>query len=116
MISMVIKLTVEEWQAEGIKRFGSDNHKWKFACPICGNVAAVEDFRPFKDRGATANSATCECIGRYTGVDGFRQKGNGPCDYAGYGLFQASPVRVDSGGCITHCFAFADPDPSEAGA
>jgi hypothetical protein len=85
--------------------------KFRFVCPICGNEAAVEDFRPYKDKGATSNSATCECIGRYAGAGpAFGDKRHKPCDYAGYGLFRLSPVRVkiESGEEI-HCFAFAEP-------
>jgi hypothetical protein len=103
-----------EWNAEGSRRFGADYNKWKFVCPICAHVQAVEDFRQFKDRGATPDSARCKCIGRY--IDGARQafggKGKGPCDYAGYGLFQLSPLRVNcDDGSERHSFAFADEPP-----
>lgn len=105
----ILKMTLDEWRTEGTRLFGENYHDWRFACPICGHVAAVSDYRQFKDAGASPNSATCECIGRYTRVDGFRAKGKGPCDYAGYGLFHASPIRIDNDGHVTHCFAFAAP-------
>lgn len=110
-------MTLEEWRAEGQRRFGPDFQAWKFRCPICDHVASVADFRQYADRGATPNSATCECIGRYSmgkpALGERRQsvtKGNGPCDYAGYGLFRLSPVHVlqPEGKGPTHCFAFAD--------
>jgi hypothetical protein len=100
--------SLEEWTAEGNRRFDDDFMKFRFVCPICGNEAAVEEFKPFKDKGADANSATCECIGRYVGAGpAFGDKKHKPCDYAGYGLFRLSPVRVviESGKEI-HCFAF----------
>jgi hypothetical protein len=101
--------TEAEWKAEGERRFGADVMKWRFVCPICKNIAAVEDFKPFK--GADPNSATCECIGRYkAGKPAFERKPRSkPCDYAGYGLFRLSPVRViQDGGKEIHCFAFAE--------
>ena len=99
----------EEWLAEGKALFGEDFTKWRFECPCCHNVASVEDYRKFKDAGATMDSATSECIGRYTG--GSKAFGDGPtiapCDYAGYGLFRLSPLHVTKpDGKISHCFAF----------
>ena len=109
------RYTEAEWKAEGERRFGPDMMKWRFQCPICGNVASTEDYRPYADKGATANSATCECIGRYTGARpalGERKPGEKPCNYAGYGLFRLSPVRVVvEEGKEIHCFAFAEATP-----
>lgn len=59
------RMTVEEWNAEGIRRFGLNQFLWKFVCPMCGNVQSAHDFRAYKDRGATPNSANQVCIGRY---------------------------------------------------
>ena len=78
--------SLEEWRTEGGRRFGENILKWKFKCPMGGQVAAVEDF---KAAGAKdpANSAYEECLGRYTGK-GSPQKGdNSGCDWAAYGLF-----------------------------
>lgn len=61
-----IKMTHEEWVAKGKALFGDDMLKWKFVCPGCGHVQTPEDFRAFKDKGATPDSARNECIGRYT--------------------------------------------------
>lgn len=102
--------TEDQWRAEGERRFGPDMMKWRFICPICGNVASCEDFRQYADRGATPNSATCECIGRYTGAKDSFDKKTKPCNYAGYGLFRLSPIRIDRANVETHCFAFAEPD------
>lgn len=57
-----------EWLAEGERRFGADRLKWRFVCPSCGHIQAVEDFRPFKSKGATAETAYFNCIGRYSGA------------------------------------------------
>lgn len=102
--------SVDEWIGEGKRRFG-DFYNFRFVCPICGNIAAVSEYEPFKDKGATPNSATCECIGRYVGAGpAFGDKiSHKPCDYAGYGLFRLSPIRVKmEDGKEIHSFAFAE--------
>lgn len=96
--------TSEEWKAEGKRRFGPDWLKWKFVCPCCGNVAAIEEFHAFRDQGATPNSALGECIGRYMG----KKYGEKPCDYAGYGLIRLGPTHVRYDDTILECFAFAE--------
>lgn len=111
MPELTLYASSEEWIAEGKRRFG-DFMNFAFVCPICGNIAKVSDFRPFKDRGATTNSATNECIGRYTLTKEqgrLRKPGERPCNYAGYGLFRLSPVRVTlEPGKDIHSFAFAE--------
>lgn len=85
-----------EWKAEGIRLFGEDRFSWKFQCPICRHVQTPEDFRKYKDNGATPSSAYNECIGRYEGgfsafpIDGKNKQkpGQEKCDYASYGLFR----------------------------
>jgi hypothetical protein len=103
--------SVSAWLEEGKRRFGDDFMVWKFVCPVCGNVAAVMDYAGL---GESPDIATKECIGRYRkerahpfgeGKDKIAQ----PCDYAGYGLFRLSPVRVKHpDGHETHSFAFAE--------
>lgn len=100
-------MTKEEWLAEGSRRFGPNTDKWRFFCPICGNIAAIEDFIQYRKQGADPSSATCECIGRYTGAKGARE-GEKPCNYAGYGFFRLSPIIVDDAGKEIHSFAFAE--------
>lgn len=94
------RLTHEEWLADGERLFGHDFLRWRFVCPVCKHVAAVTAFAPYKDQGATPQSATCECIGRYQ-RDSCKAFGDDsgkapkrPCDYAGYGLLKLSPVLV----------------------
>lgn len=118
----ITRMTHDEWTAEGKRRFGEDYMLWRFRCPVCGHTAAVQDFEQYKDRGATPDSATSECIGRYTGnvraainlFDADRAKQDAtrpeqPCNYAGYGLIRISPVIVNlDHGHERHCFAFAE--------
>lgn len=76
--------TLEEWMAEGQRRFGKNYEDWKFKCPRCGNIAAGIEFR---NAGADINAIYCECIGRH-----LKKKG---CDWAAYGLFDICSVHVD---------------------
>jgi len=103
-------ITAEEWLAKGKELFGDNMLNWRFVCPGCGHVQTPQDFQPFQEQGATPDSARNECIGRYTGGKSWLrdnlQKYNGPCDYAGYGLFSISPVVVLDGAEKVHSFAF----------
>ena len=101
-------LSAEQWRAEASRLFGPDPLKWRFVCPSCGHVAAVQDW---KNAGAKDTHAAFSCVGRYTGADDSRtfRKEGGPCTYAGGGLFRINPVAVHhEDGEITHMFAFAD--------
>lgn len=114
-----IRMTLAEWRAEGQRRFGDDQLKWRFKCPACGHVQAVEDFRAYKDKGATADSANFNCIGRYGGAKrgAFEDKGPGPCNYTSGGLFNISPmVVVTEDGKEHRGFDFADALPCESNA
>lgn len=115
---MTTRIFKAEWEAEGRKLFGDDFMKWRFKCPVCKHVATVEDYRAFKEQGATPDSATNECIGRYLPKEqrgGFSRdhsnpKVKSPCDYAGYGFFRLSPVEVETeDGKVISSFAFAEP-------
>lgn len=104
-------LTLDEFTAEGQRRFGPSQLKWKFVCPACGHVQAVEDFRPYKAQGATAETARFNCIGRYSGAKrkAFGGDGPGPCDYTSGGLFNISPLTVtdNEGKILGRSFDFA---------
>ena len=106
----VTTMTGEEWLAKGKQLFGDDMTKWRFVCPGCGHVQAVEDFRQYKDQGASPDSARQECIGRYSGGKPWAFKNvrklGGPCDYAGYGLLNICPVKVVDEKGDHWCFAF----------
>jgi hypothetical protein len=104
-----------EWQAEGERLYGPDVMKWRFRCPVCGNVASVEDFCQFKAQGATPDCAYQECIGRWLPdcasnlhVKPARDGSKAPCDYCAYGLFRLGNVVTLESGKETHVFPFAD--------
>ena len=109
------RMTYDEWMAEGQKRFGDDFDKWGFVCPVCTNVARIADFRPFKDQGATPDTAANQCIGRFNGSK-FKAFGSGgakergkPCDYALFGLFRLPGVIIAMpDGKERMAFAFAE--------
>ena len=100
------------WKAEGERRFGADIRKWKFKCPMCGHVAAVEDFIKLKVKDP-ANSAYEECIGRYTGKGSPKEGDSSGCNWAAYGL-----LGIPKGGVFVftgpeqgaHIFDFAEED------
>jgi len=101
-------MTKEEWFEKGKTLFGENMMDWKFVCPGCGNIQSPEEFRQYKEQGATPNSATCECIGRYASGHSWLNTGGKkqPCDYAGYGFLNICPVKVTDGEKETYTFAF----------
>ena len=104
----LVKMTKEEWLAKGKELFGPDYFQWRFVCPACGNIASPNDYIAYRDKGAKPNSATCECIGRYSGNINVPMGGGPPCNYAGYGLLHLSPVIVSDEGKEIRCFAFCE--------
>lgn len=95
-------MTHAEWKAEAVRRFGPDSNEWRFVCPCCGHVASVKDWRA---AGAKDGEIAFSCIGRRaaTAREAF-DKGKGPCNYAGGGLFKLNPTEVDG----EKYFAFAE--------
>lgn len=106
------KMTKSEWVALGTARFGPDMLQWRFVCPICKGEQTAEDFREFKDRGATPDQAYFSCLGRWThGKRAFGDKVSPEtrCDYTLGGLFRLPGVIVvDEGGEERLAFAFAE--------
>jgi len=101
-------MTKEEWLEKGRELFGDNMFDWKFKCPNCGNVQRAEDFRPYKDQGATPEDAYFNCIGRYLPMPvGTLGDGKSPCDYTSGGLLCISPVTVEDGEKTLHVFEFA---------
>jgi hypothetical protein len=108
-----LTLTVEEWRAEAIAKFGPDEMQWKWVCPSCGHVCTTQDY---KDAGAKSGAVGYSCIGRFIQHgsrekvhEAFGKKDGGPCNYAGGGLIGINPVTViDEQGGKHHMFAFAD--------
>lgn len=97
-IEVKFDFTLEQWQAEAVRRFGKDPMGWKFICPACKWIASVQDW---KDAGASEGEAAISCIGR-------RKPIPTQCNYAGYGLFRLNPVNVlHEGGNVVQAFDFA---------
>lgn len=87
-------ISSDDWRAEATRLFGNDEMKWAFICPCCKHVATVQDY---KDAGAPVTAVAFSCVGRWSGAkrEAFLSGGgDGPCNYAGGGLFSISPVRV----------------------
>lgn len=80
---------------EGRALYGDNRDNWEFRCPCCLFVASIADY---KAAGAPNGAFGYSCIGRYRGAkrEAFGT-GPGPCDYAGGGLIQRNPVRVNTG-------------------
>lgn len=110
-------MTLEEWRAEGTRRFGADPKSWRFKCPACGHEQGIQDFR---DAGVEPNGRVYfSCIGRWTGgVDAFSEEAEqaGPCDYTCGGLIPLGPINVitDEEGTKVNVFGFADPVAEES--
>lgn len=101
-------MTREEWHTLGVELFGSDYEKWLFVCPSCGNIASIGDYRKYKDKGATPDSATFNCIGRYMdGKVADMCSGERPCNYSSGGLFCINTLRIIVDGKNVPCFEFA---------
>jgi hypothetical protein len=92
-------ITLAEWTAEGIARFGEDRPDWKFQCPSCGVTTTVREWRV---AGAPEGAVAFSCVGRYLddqdaagkAFSGGKKKVKQPCNYAGGGLFKLNPVTV----------------------
>jgi len=114
-----MKYTLEEWRAEGYRRFGDDVEGWKHVCPKCGRVNTV---REFKEAGATPDDSYSTCIGRYNGkgLDGFKcneemMPENG-CNWAAFGLFGTlgrGDIVINDEGKEIQVFKFAEPETTK---
>lgn len=91
------RMTEHEWRAQARERFGNDPMKWRFVCPSCGHVAAVEDWRK---AGAPEGAVAFSCIGRFTGdrataADNAFKKAGGPCNYTSGGLICINGLVIE---------------------
>jgi len=101
------ELPYEDWLKEGEERFGADRKQWWFVCPVCGVVTQVQEWLDAGVEGMIAFS----CIGRTMPPDKTREalggEGEGPCDYAGGGLFRLNPVTITGPEGTSSRFEFA---------
>jgi len=97
-------VTLEQYIAEAVAKFGEDRNNWRFICPACGHVASVAEYEA---AGAPEGAVGFSCIGRWSGAsrEAFGE-GEGPCNYAGGGLIGLNPVYIEGCG---HYFEFAEP-------
>ncbi|MDR1960520.1 MAG: hypothetical protein LBQ54_16030 [Planctomycetaceae bacterium] len=63
--------SIEEWRERARTLFGDNPRKWRHCCPVCGNVASVQDFL---DAGVSVENVSCYafccCIGRLVKTEG----------------------------------------------
>ena len=96
----------KEWAREARRRFGTAVNDWKFVCPSCGHVTRVRDWQ---EAGAPEEAIAFSCVGRWTSTKKeMMETPDGPCNYAGGGLFLLNPVLVDIKGKTHAVFNFAD--------
>lgn len=109
--------TLEEWQAEAKRLFGNDVNKWRFKCPGCGHVQTRQDYLDMGMGKQCDRYLAFSCIGRFRQTDPMKKdlvvdfgeldKGAG-CHYVGGGLFNVSPVGIETGKDeIRYTFGFA---------
>ena len=96
------RITVDEWNAEGVRRFGRPARKWLFICPACKCVQSGEDF--------LAAGLTLDQIPKYLGfscVGRFNRRVG--CDWTLGGLLHIHTLEViDDEGEAHMRFEFAD--------
>jgi hypothetical protein len=108
MTRIIAVMTHDEWKAEGERRFGADMSRWEFVCPVCGHHQTVQACR---DAKVPDSCIGFSCIGRWLpkSREAFGGKGDGPCNYAGGGLFKLNPIAVSfPDGTEARAFAFAE--------
>lgn len=93
-------LSLDEWRAEAVSRFGEDAKKWVFVCASCGEKQTLADFIAAGIE-SPETKAFFSCIGRYV-------KGRG-CDWTLGGLFQIHHTEViNENGDPVPVFEFAE--------
>jgi len=83
------QITLAEWQAEGERKFGPDQHNWAFVCPACNTPQTARDFYAAgfePGKGEVNKYLGFSCIGRFTKAKG--------CDWTLGGLFQIHTLEV----------------------
>jgi len=102
----MVEIKLNDWLAEGKKRFGEDIKKWQFVCPACKTVQTPQDLL---DAGVGGDDVdryiAFSCIGRFT--EG--KKGTKGCDWTLGGFFQVHKTLVDrEDGTTRRVFEFAE--------
>lgn len=113
------EMSVEEWRAEAVRRFGSDPRQWRFQCPICKGTQSIADFEALANRPKHPGDVVfVSCIGRWLTPEAppafGRKKDPKPtpethCNYTLGGLFcAASAIVRGKDGHPSPVFDFAD--------
>ena len=105
-------MTYKEWVEKGKALFGDNKKDWKFVCPVCGHVASAQDYL---DKGAPEGAIGYSCIGRWTekpkDMLEIKPGEEGPCNYAGGGLFCFNPLTIITPDGTAHtAFCFYEED------
>lgn len=114
-------MTQDEWNAEGVLRFGKKARNWKFICPACGTVQSIQQLI---DVGRTPDDVHAvmgfSCIGRFTGQGdaGIAAHTKGQpwdkgCNWTLGGLLAIHTLEVSINGKGRPCFEFADADTQQ---
>jgi hypothetical protein len=93
---MAIVISHADWLAAAQERYGKHAKDWRFVCAACGHPQSAKDFADAGvDPKKIPDTLGISCVGRWLPAprDAF-DKGPGPCNYAGYGLFRISPIHV----------------------
>ncbi|MDR3406344.1 MAG: VVA0879 family protein [Chthoniobacter sp.] len=96
-------ITVDQWNEEGVRRYGRPARKWQFVCPSCRTAQSGEDlFALGLDNDIVLGALAFSCIGRFRGAT----KG---CDWTLGGLLHIHELEiVDENGKAHPRFEFAN--------
>lgn len=79
----MITMTVPEWRAEAMRRFGPSPRAWAFRCTSCGQTQTLAECEAANMEPSVSYQ---ECIGRHDKTRG--------CDWALFGFLQIHTVEV----------------------
>ena len=90
----VVKL--EDFKRMAIERFGADNRKWKFVCPMCNTVQSAEDLvkAGAPDDDDLNGYVGFSCIGRFDDKQG--------CNWTLGGLFRFHKLEIETEDGVRH--------------
>ena len=94
-----LRLTLDEWLAQGIKLFGPDVDDWEFKCPNCGHIQTRRDWLALgMSKRQVDQRLGFSCIGRWLNpmkaVDFGEMSTGFGCYYAGTMSPNISPITV----------------------
>lgn len=96
-------ITKAQWHAEGVRRFGGDLMRWRFACPSCGRSASSGDWHR---AGAPVSATASSCVSLWEARAG--QSPQSACEHDGASDFVGNPLGIDNHGELRWYFDFAE--------